>query len=407
MPFSKKQKINWCLWLLGSCLLVNILIQQKSNSDAVSDITISKLKWFTDEDPQIRSTLIDTPTPFSHAPFVVELPSKNLFCTWFGGSREGGKDVAIFGSTFNIHTKSWSYPKTVTTISETKNTTKRYINSLGNSVLGVDSTNKLILWYTSRLTGWATSSINTMSSEDEGISWSPPKRMSASPFFNLGALVKGTPIPTNNNSWILPIYQELATKYGVLLFVDEQHIIQKYIPLSHGREAIQPVALLSDNSVISVWMRNCHNGPIVTAKYDIKNNTTDYGYSQVNNPDKAISLINLPNQRKLMVANHKSLNSLFLFYMDKNDTDWQPLISLETMMYDENTATYSHSSVSEINKDLIDEIQPIHFVYPSMIRTKSGRIHIAYSWDCKKIRHIEFNDSWLIQLLDKINATHI
>jgi predicted neuraminidase len=48
--------------------------------------------------------------PFSaaHASTVVELSNRDLMAAWFGGTKEGAPDVAIWGSTRNDH--GWSRP---------------------------------------------------------------------------------------------------------------------------------------------------------------------------------------------------------------------------------------------------------------------------------------------------------
>lgn len=35
------------------------------------------------------------------------------------------------------------------------------------------------------------------------------------------------------------------------------------------------------------------------------------------------------------------------------------------------------------------------FAYPYMIRARDGRLHLVYSWQMKRIRHVTFNEAWL------------
>src|SRR3989304_1628787 len=44
---------------------------------------------------------IEGQTPIVHSPSVVELNDGNLLAVWYGGTREGVKDVAIYRSTSN------------------------------------------------------------------------------------------------------------------------------------------------------------------------------------------------------------------------------------------------------------------------------------------------------------------
>jgi len=35
------------------------------------------------------------------------------------------------------------------------------------------------------------------------------------------------------------------------------------------------------------------------------------------------------------------------------------------------------------------------FSYPYLIRSSNGSMHLLYTWNRKRIRHISFNDSWV------------
>jgi predicted neuraminidase len=48
------------------------------------------------------------PFPAAHASSVVELRNGDLMAAWFGGTKEGAPDVAIWSSTRNVH--GWSRP---------------------------------------------------------------------------------------------------------------------------------------------------------------------------------------------------------------------------------------------------------------------------------------------------------
>ena len=45
-----------------------------------------------------EAEIIPVPTPSCHASTLAELPDGRLFCAWFGGTKEGAKDVGIYGA---------------------------------------------------------------------------------------------------------------------------------------------------------------------------------------------------------------------------------------------------------------------------------------------------------------------
>src|SRR5712692_3957064 len=121
---------------------------------------------------------------------------------------------------------------------------RRTVRKLGNPVAGRDRAGRLCLFFVSvSVGGWAGSAMNLMVSEDEGETWSPPRRLVASPFFNISPLVKGPPLQFSDGTIGLPVYHEMAGKFGELLRLDaEGHAVRK-TRLSWGRSSLQPVIL--------------------------------------------------------------------------------------------------------------------------------------------------------------------
>ena len=73
--------------------------------------------------------------PSVHGANVVEKLDGGLLATWFGGSREGGRDVVLWGSDFSSGSLSWSTPRRIVGPAETQTALGRYIKTVGNSVL--------------------------------------------------------------------------------------------------------------------------------------------------------------------------------------------------------------------------------------------------------------------------------
>ena len=70
-----------------------------------------------------------------HAPSITQLASGELIAIWWGGSREGGKDVQIYISRFNVVDSIWSTPKVIQSAKSTQADVQRYITKLGNSII--------------------------------------------------------------------------------------------------------------------------------------------------------------------------------------------------------------------------------------------------------------------------------
>jgi len=98
--------------------------------------------------------------------------------------------VAIYTSLYSPNEGTWSPERAVITRELAQRQLRRYVRKLGNPVAGRDRAGRLCLFFVSvSVGGWAGSAINLMVSEDEGETWGPPRRLVASPFFNISTLV--------------------------------------------------------------------------------------------------------------------------------------------------------------------------------------------------------------------------
>ena len=320
-------------------------------------------------------------TTIVHAPTIVEGPDDALHTFWYGGSREGGKDVAIYGATLDQGDLSWSDPRQVVTREQTQKDLNRYIKKLGNPVVTMDDSKRFWLFYVSvSVGGWAGSSINVKWSDD-GINWTPAKRLITSPFLNLSTLVKGNPISYSDGHLVVPAYHEFIGKFAELIDVDMDGNVYNKRRLSWGREALQPSIMVRNPEQAQVYMRYAGAKPSRVMLTE----TADKGYSwtkpiktQLPNPDAAIAVLGVRGgvleDALIMVFNNspESRNRLSLGLSKDNGKSWVVLHDFE---YDQNTAE--------------------RFSYPYMIQTTNGRYHLVYTWNRSHIKHVVFNNSWL------------
>jgi len=75
-------------------------------------------------------------TPSVHAISLIPLPEGRLLAAWFGGSREGAADVAIYGSSFDG--LNWSESRVLIDINQLLGQSKQAARKLGNPVLHLD-----------------------------------------------------------------------------------------------------------------------------------------------------------------------------------------------------------------------------------------------------------------------------
>lgn len=367
-------------------------------------------------------------TDMVHSASVTELADGRLFATWFGGSREGAKDVAIYGADFDPGTQKWSEATPLITRQSTQQALGRYIKKLGNPVVTSLANGRLAIFYVSvSLGGWATSQLNMALSDDNGASWHSTQRLVTSPFFNLSTLVKGTPHLYEDGTIALPVYHEMAGKFGELLRISASgHVLAK-TRLTDGREAIQPVLLpYNEHDAIALLRDTGDEAPYTAVMTTSDTSGLDWSTAEnasFANPNSALAGVVLDCGRILSVANDTSdeRNRLTLLVSNDRGNSWHPILRIEDDS-DNGTAPrrvpkeeFTESLLQSMTSEGLNEDQQQRFLdsatealctsggcryrydYPYLIKGSDGTIHLVYTWNKAYIKHRAFSQEWLSQ----------
>ncbi len=322
-------------------------------------------------------------TPEVHSATAIELANNDIMAFWYGGTREGHKDVMIYQNTWDNKTKQWGQEKGLISRVLTKKNTSRYIRKLGNPVVTRGADNSIWLFYVSvSVGGWAGSSINLTRSYDEGKTWSTSQRLITSPFLNLSTLIKGTPIHYTDGSTGLPVYHELIGKFGELLILNSNGEVTNKIRLSWGKTSLQPILFTTSANDAVAMMRYQGEAPnrILT---QTSNNAglswTPVKKSLLPNPGAGIIGLKLKETGKLLLA----------FNNDEEERE-----DMSLAMSSNQGKTWQLSRVVEENHlEAPDKDQ--QFAYPWLLQTENGTIHLLYTWHKSHIKHVTFNEAWL------------
>ncbi len=369
----------------------------------------------------------------THAASLVELKDGRIRAFWFAGSREGAKDVEIRSAVFDPVRKLWSAEQTVASREGTGQSLLRYVSKLGNPVAGRAADGTLWLYYvTVSMGGWAGSSITAMTSADEGITWSPARRLVSSPFLNISTLVKGAPFPYSDGTMGLPVYHEFISKFGELLRLDKTGAVIDKQRLSAATDhGLQPVFLAKNANEALVLMRysgtDAPRRAISISTNDAGRHWTAPVKSPLSNPDSALSAVVLPDGRILAALNNmeQGRDALMLVASADGGSTWRNVYQLEDQRKQsldeahylkivEGLARDTDAKVSEAPSAGVGEYVAsarqqvcaehncrFEFSYPYLIRTQNGDIHLVYTWNRSFIKHVWFTQAWLAQRLEQ------
>lgn len=379
MPFQSIKKIIilfFVLLLYGICFI--------DHRDREKDLRIAKVpEEETTTNSKGKEIFIEgvvnpnSDFPFSHVSSLTWLGDGKIACVWYGGSREGAKDVNIYYSVYDRKTGLWSKERVLVSPASSSRELGRYIKKVGNAVIFRDQENRLWLFYVSvSFGGWSGSSLNYKVSMDQGEIWTPSRKLILSPFFNLSNLVKNKPISIKGR-FMLPIYHELFRKFPEILLAKPEGDKLRYEKRRMGFKTrlLQP-SIFSEGEGIIAYFRNASRAE---KKYIFQSKSLNGGTTwseplptDLPNPNSGFDIVTTPEGHLLIVLNDTLKNRwrLALYISKDYGNSWEKIRNLE-------------------NKEGME------FSYPSIIHAPDRMYHITYTYNRRYIKHVAFSEAWL------------
>lgn len=375
----QNKKNNIFKWVFSIAILMNIaysvLIYNTPNEK--NFFTSHPVKLTTNQKPYYNSSAVESSEfgKFSHSISVIELPNNKLFASWYSGSREGGHDVKIITSTYDIDQQVWLEKKVLFDRQKVMKDTHKYIRKLGNTSLLYHQDQIWMFFVGVSFGGWSGASIYYTKSNDFGNNWSEIKSLRLSPFLNVSNLVKNGALTTTSDHIILPIYHEFLGVFAELLYLKPDGSIYDKQRLTHGRTFLQPeVIALDKNKAIAVFRQKKEVGHKVFLKHTSNSGKTwshliDTGAP---NPDAAVAAVKYDNKHILIAYNN---------LIENRQKIALGVCSIESLRCDE-LYQLEVSSKGGLS-------------YPEFILDQYGVYHVFYTSQSKRFKHHQFNREWI------------
>ena len=299
------------------------------------------------------------PFPECHASTIAESQG-HLVAAWFGGTKEKHPDVGIWVA--RHENNKWTTPVEVANGVESAD--KRY--PTWNPVLHQMSKGPLLLFYKvgpSPDTWWGM----LMSSTDGGKTWSKPARLPA----DIAGPIKNKPVELANGELLCPSSTEdNGWRVHFERTSDMGKTWQRTPAINDGKEfgVIQPTVFFHPKNQLQALFRS-RQGKIVEAWSSDQGKTwSALKATALPNPNSGIDGVTLKDGRHLLVYNHTVREGMrrgaLHVAVSADGKTWQAALALE-------------------NTKPQDE-----FSYPAVIQTRDGMIHITYTWNRKKVKHV-------------------
>lgn len=314
-----------------------------------------------------------------HAASIAEMKDNTLAAVWYGGQYEGSPDTQVYFTTRAMG-KNWTPPAGIVNRASASKELNRYIKKIGNPLVFTDRDDRLVLLFvTVSFGGWSGSSLNLKVSSDGGKTWTRSQRLTLSPFFNVSQLVRNNPLRLTDGGFVVPIYNEFIGIFSELLWLrpggGEQAPVYFKTRLTWGMQYLQPaiVGLTPDSAVAFLRSRRANSRIAVSFSDDTGGTWTAPRYIDLPNPGSGLNSLPLSGGRVLLAFNDSSTrrDNLSLAILKEYPTE--------------------HTERAAILENTPGE----EFSYPYMIRSSDGKIHLVYTWQRKRIKHVVFNEEWI------------
>ncbi|AGH52162.1 TPA: exo-alpha-sialidase [Legionella pneumophila] len=381
MLMSSKNHLVYLGWLI-IVFFIGLLTSKAPKNCAFELSQPIKIENNTNANPVYIREKLPMPKGIkkAHSATLTKVDDSHLLAMYFAGSREGGPDVKIYSSIYDIHRNKWSTPKIVLTREKLRKNSHQLIRKLGNPVI-YNQNGKLHLFVVATaFAGWAASKIYHFESLDKGKSFNYKATLYLSPFFNLSTLIRASPLPLVDGGFFLPAYHELESKYPLMLRFDKKGSYTESIQINHIGGQLQPsiIPLSSLNCLAGFrnanktdhWMRiqYCQEGGL---------SWLDPQKTNIKNMNNSINLFNF-NSEVFLVHNRTHKNNikgqLVLSRMENSTGIFSYLFTLDT---------------GEINNKSV--------TYPSTLVDR-GYVDIIYDKNANEVIHIRFNKYYLDSL---------
>jgi predicted neuraminidase len=325
------------------------------------------------------------PFPSCHAATIAET-NDGLVCAYFGGTAERNPDVCIWVSRKEHGATDWTPPSLAADgIQPTQNAAGANTSGMNaanektplryptwNPVLFQPRQGDLFLFYKvgPKPADWW--GMLTRSS-DGGKTWSPPQRLGD----GLIGPAKNQPIELPDGVILAPSSNELdGWKVYMERSTDHGNTWQSIGPLNDPKafQAIQPTLLLYPGGKIQALCRTKQNVIAEIWSQDEGQTWSAMQATTLPNNNSGLDAVTLADGRQLLVYNHTTVDQpnaggkgrgILNVALSRDGKNWEAALVLD--------------HTNEPGKQ---------FSYPTVIQTKDGLVHIVYTWNRQRIKHV-------------------
>ncbi|MGH3489050.1 MAG: sialidase family protein [Actinopolymorphaceae bacterium] len=322
----------------------------------------------------------------SHAANLAELPNGDLLCAWFNGPGEGDPGTNIVLSRLSSGGDRWSPPMLIAADPD---------RSEQNPVVFSAPDGTVWLLHTSNEPhDQKTAHVLARTSTDLGHTWSEPWVLFAGP----GFFLRNPPVFADDGSWVLPAYHCRAEgEHSVVVrSTDAGATWQEHaVPDSLGRVQLTAVQRV-DKALTGLLRSRAADRIYATESPDLGRTWSTPVRTDLPNNNSAIQLARLASGALALVYNDATLERDQFRWVGSAEHPRKKAVRtpLTLALSEDGGRTWPHHRNVQ-NADLEYRGNEMGYSYPSIMQSRDGRLHLAYSYLRKAIRHIRVDEAWV------------
>jgi len=310
------------------------------------------------------------PYPSCHASTIVQMTDGHLAAAWFGGTKERDPDVCIYVARHDG--ARWLEPVMVADGVQAEGARLPTWNPV---LFQAPGGGPLFLFYKvgpKPSEWWGMLKRST----DGGRTWSAAERL---PDGILGP-VKNKPVILADGSWLSPSSTE-GNDDGWLLHFERSRdggaTWEKIGPVAKGAplDAIQPSVLFHKDGKLEAVFRTKQGAVGMSWSEDGGATWSGCAATDLPNPNSGTDAVTLADGRQLIVYNHSAHSP-------------PPQRPGKGVRYPIDVAVSDDGVTWRRVLTLDSEPRDAGYAYPAVIQGRDGRVHITYTWDRKRIKHV-------------------
>jgi predicted neuraminidase len=329
--------------------------------------------------------------PSSHAANLLELRNGDVLCVWFSGTWEGSSEVGIVISRRRKGSRNWE---------QTRLIDRRPGESFQNPVLFQEPDGTLDLYHSTQGAdvGEANAHVLHLQSKDNGETWSEPALL----FAKAGAFSRHPPLILEDGKWMLPLTYVTSKDIGV---GSETNFAATELSQDKGLTWTECVMAASEGKIQPTVVALGHGRLLAF----LRSRASDFIYSSssgdgcVWSPAKPTVL---PNNNASVQAFRLRDGHLVIAF-DNSSVDrakgTQGLRKpLSVALSEDEGKTWAYVRDLEVGRAGygIAEQSPKspgreEYSYPSIMQTRDGTIHVAYTYRRQTIKVVSFPEDWI------------